>query len=141
VSDFPDPDRFTVFAIGDVDVNGITIEVTFLQQVTTNNSNEFSVSVEIKSVGTFQLHVKEGTTGLQNSFLNSPIEVTITAAATAAKSTIFEKVEDAEFRIFTLTTFDEYNNPTNNIDDIISYNSDVDETVSIADSKEISVER
>ena len=38
---FPDPNRFTVFAEGEIDVNGAMREIVLLQQVIANEDNRF----------------------------------------------------------------------------------------------------
>ena len=80
-SSLPDPNRFTCFAVGEVDVGGQVIEVTFPQEVTRNEADSFFTSATLKTTGTFELHIREGTTGIQTSFQNSPITLTITPAA------------------------------------------------------------
>jgi len=112
-SSFPEPSRFTTYATGEVDVGGVTVPVTFPQEVSTNENNEFFATASITSPRKFELHVKEGTSGIQNSFSNSPIIIIITHAATVPHNTVIESVNDGDNRIFTFTTYDEFLNPTN----------------------------
>jgi len=71
-SSFPDPKRFTVFAVGEIDVNGVMREVTFPQSVVVNENDEFFVHTSVTSAGSFKLHVKEGSGGMvENSLSNS----------------------------------------------------------------------
>jgi len=113
ITPFPDPNRFTVTAVGEVlQVNGEMREITIPQQVVSNENNDFSVAATIISAGNFTLHVKEGTTGIQNSFANSPITLTITHGATEPTETIVDFEDVNENRIFVFKTIDKYGNPT-----------------------------
>jgi len=40
---FPDPRRITVYAIGEIEINNITVEATFDQHVTVNENSEFHI--------------------------------------------------------------------------------------------------
>ena len=111
-TDFPDADRLTAYSTGEVSINGVTTSVAFDQTVNTNDNNEFFVNAKVNSVGTFELHVKEGTTGALNSFSNSPITITIYPADTEPSKTNVEEEDDGDDRKFTLETFDVFGNPT-----------------------------
>ena len=75
-------------------------------------TTDFFVSASITSACNFTLHVKEGTTGIANSFKNSPITLTIRPAATVARETDVKDDYEGTVRIFTFETLDEYGNPT-----------------------------
>jgi len=101
------------------------IDVTFPQTVTSNENNEFFATASITTSGTFQLHLKEGTNGIQNSFLNSPITLTITPAITdperttaVVSSTVPEDATKVPISIFPR---DEFGNPSAHDDDEFSY--------------------
>jgi len=107
--------------------------------VVANEDKEFSLIATIPSAGTFTLHVEEGTTGIVNSFQNSPLALTITPAATEPTETTVAYEDDANDRIFTITAFDEYGNPTNE-DDEIAYYFDGDDEITVY-QKSFSIER
>jgi len=86
-SPLPQPDRFTSFAVGEIDIGGQQAEVSFDQEVTATTAGEFFANITLNTVGRFELHLKEGTTGIQNSFQNSPLTKTIIATETDPSET------------------------------------------------------
>jgi len=119
--------RFTAYAVGDVEVNGELVEVTFDQEVGTNpGTNEYILLSTITSVGNFSLHVKEGSgTMVHNSFKNSPLKLTISAGATSPETTFADVPstipEGATNFLVTFSFLDEYGNPTSSDDILLSY--------------------
>mgnify|MGYP000014430193 FL=1 len=142
-SEYPDVNRFTAYAVGDVEVNGELVEVTFDQEVGTNpGTNEYILLSTITSVGNFSLHVKEGSgTMVHNSFKNSPLKLTISAGDTSASDTTYgiENTGDNS-RLVTIQTRDIYSNPTSNTDDSITFFIGEDDPTEI-NEKQFSIER
>jgi len=137
----PDPDCFTTFATGEIDVNGEMREITISSYVFKTSNDEFRVATTITSMGTFQLHVLEGTSGIQTSFKNSPITITITPTKTEAKETVVDFEDVGDYRIFTLTTHDAYNKPTSHDKDVITYRFIDDDTEKTSASKTIEIKK
>ena len=121
---YTDPSRFTVYAEGDVIVNNENTTLTLKQEVSVSESGEFFINTMVTSTGTFFFHVKEGGGGLQNtcsggtvqnSFMNSPMSITIVPGAASAIKTIASVpptvAEGETTLLITLEPRDDFGNP------------------------------